>query len=378
MVRSGISYWEADSWYDNQDYVIVGSGIVGLTTALYLREAFPSARILIVDRGHLPTGGSTKNAGFLCFGSVGELIANINLHDEEQVIQIIKRRIEGLILLREITDGEDIGYKNCGGYEVSTSVSIMESLVTHLPYLNDLIHEHFGSKETFRLTNHSIGKLAKTQILNQYEGSIHTGKLISTLIRKCHIDKIAFLQSTEIESITAYQDQQVLHSNRGEITSKAVICCTNAFTDKLISDVNIRPHRNQVILTSPLNHNLPESCFHHDEGYLYFRPIGNRLLIGGARNKYATTEATDRFGNTTELTEYLRKWIRSNLVPNQPVDIEMQWSGILGTGSNLHPIVKQVRSNVYVAARMNGMGVAIGTKVGKDVVNLIVSDVNLT
>jgi glycine/D-amino acid oxidase-like deaminating enzyme len=374
MVRKGISYWEADSWYDNHDYVIIGSGIVGLTTALYLREAFQSARILIVDRGHLPTGGSTKNAGFLCFGSVGELIANINLHNEDQVIQIIKRRIEGLNLLREITEGEDIGYKNCGGYEVSTSQAEMDNLCKHLPYLNDLIYEHFGSTDTFSLTNHTIGELAGTQIFNQYEGSIHTGKLISTLIRKCYAHKIAFLQSTEVESFETDQDKQVLQTNRGGITSENIICCTNAFTDQLVSDVDIQPQRNQVILTSPLDHNLPESCFHCDEGYLYFRPIGKKLLIGGARNRFASAEATDSFGNTTELTEYLRRWVSTNLVPNQPIDIEMQWSGILGTGADLHPIVQQVRPSVYVAARMNGMGVAIGTKVGKDVVNLIISE----
>ena len=375
MIRKGISYWEADSWYDNQDYVIIGSGIVGMTTALYLRETFPSARILIVDRGHLPTGGSTKNAGFLCFGSVGELIANITQYDEAQVIQILKRRIEGLHLLREITNGEDIGYQNCGGYEVSANEEDIDHLFTHIPKLNDLIEEHFGSIDTFSLTNHTIGGLAKTQIFNQYEGSIHTGKLITSLMRKCHTNKITFLQSTEVESIKTNQDQQTLQTNRGVITGKTVICCTNAFTDKLIEGIDIQPQRNQVILTAPLKHNLPASCFHVDEGYLYFRPIGNRILIGGARNRFASAEATDKLDNTTELTNYLRQWVNINLTPNQDVKIEMQWSGILGTGAGLHPIVEEVRPNVYVAARMNGMGVAIGTKVGRDVVDLIVSEV---
>jgi len=194
-------------------------------------------------------------------------------------------------------------------------------------------------------------------------------------MRKCHTNKITFLQSTEVESIKTNQDQQTLQTNRGVITGKTVICCTNAFTDKLIEGIDIQPQRNQVILTAPLKHNMPASCFHVDEGYLYFRPIGNRILIGGARNRFASAEATDKLDNTTELTNYLRQWVNINLTPNQDVKIEMQWSGILGTGAGLHPIVEEVRPNVYVAARMNGMGVAIGTKVGRDVVDLIVSEV---
>ena len=69
-----LSYWELKNWFSNVDFTIVGSGIVGLHCALNLREKFPKSKILILEKGVLPQGASTKNAGFACFGSISEII----------------------------------------------------------------------------------------------------------------------------------------------------------------------------------------------------------------------------------------------------------------------------------------------------------------
>ncbi|MCB0474753.1 MAG: NAD(P)-binding protein, partial [Flavobacteriaceae bacterium] len=46
-----LSYWEIKSWFTGVDFTVVGSGIVGLNTALYLKERYPKAKILILEKG---------------------------------------------------------------------------------------------------------------------------------------------------------------------------------------------------------------------------------------------------------------------------------------------------------------------------------------
>ena len=46
-----LSYWEYDTWLSNVDFTIIGSGIVGLNCALRLKEKFPKAKVLILERG---------------------------------------------------------------------------------------------------------------------------------------------------------------------------------------------------------------------------------------------------------------------------------------------------------------------------------------
>ena len=106
-----LSYWELKNWFSNVDYTIVGSGIVGLHCALNLRERFPESKILVLEKGILPQGASTKNAGFACFGSLSEIIDDLKSHTQEEVIQLVQKRKLGLELLRKRLGDSVIDYK---------------------------------------------------------------------------------------------------------------------------------------------------------------------------------------------------------------------------------------------------------------------------
>ena len=85
-----LSYWEKKEWFSNIDFTIVGSGIVGLNTAINLRKKYPKAKIVVLERGVLPHGASTKNAGFACFGSISEILSDLKSHSEDEVLQLIE------------------------------------------------------------------------------------------------------------------------------------------------------------------------------------------------------------------------------------------------------------------------------------------------
>ena len=74
------SYWELREWFSDIDFTVFGSGIVGLNCAMELKKKHPKARVLLLEKGMLPQGASTKNAGFACFGSLSELIDDLNTH----------------------------------------------------------------------------------------------------------------------------------------------------------------------------------------------------------------------------------------------------------------------------------------------------------
>ncbi|CAN5175283.1 hypothetical protein BH23BAC1_BH23BAC1_40990 [soil metagenome] len=59
-----LSIWEHQSFL-KYDFIVIGAGIVGLSTAISLRELNPKASILILERGVLPIGASTKMRALL-------------------------------------------------------------------------------------------------------------------------------------------------------------------------------------------------------------------------------------------------------------------------------------------------------------------------
>ena len=79
-----LSYWEQKNYLD-YDLVVVGAGIVGLSTAIRYKEKFPQRSVLVMERGVFPTGASIRNAGFACFGSVTEILDDLKYMTPEQV-----------------------------------------------------------------------------------------------------------------------------------------------------------------------------------------------------------------------------------------------------------------------------------------------------
>ena len=87
-----LSYWEQKEWLQNIDFTIVGSGIVGLSTAVFLKKRFPKSKILVLEKGILPQGASTKNAGFACFGSLSEILEDLKSHSVDEVLSLLKSK----------------------------------------------------------------------------------------------------------------------------------------------------------------------------------------------------------------------------------------------------------------------------------------------
>ena len=108
------SFWENQSYFNNLDLIIIGSGIVGLSTAISFKEKHKKAKILILEKGILPYGASTKNAGFACFGSVSELLSDLKKNDEDTVWNTVEMRIKGLELLKKRLGEKNIDFKEYG------------------------------------------------------------------------------------------------------------------------------------------------------------------------------------------------------------------------------------------------------------------------
>ncbi|MDZ4147836.1 MAG: FAD-dependent oxidoreductase [Flavobacteriaceae bacterium] len=141
------SYWELKTWFRNVDFAVIGSGIVGLNAALHLRKLHPKSKIVVLERGLLPNGASTKNAGFACFGSLSELISDLKTHSEDEVFQLVKKRFDGIALLRETLGDETIGYKNHGGYEyfLEKDKDTFSACNDDFSKINGLLHPIFRS-----------------------------------------------------------------------------------------------------------------------------------------------------------------------------------------------------------------------------------------
>ena len=368
-----LSYWERTTYFEGIDLLIVGAGIVGLSTAIAVKKKYPQWKIVIVERGYLPSGASTKNAGFACFGSPSELFEDLKTIPENQVWETFNARYSGLKTLFELVDPLKIEYNACGSYDLlrTNDEDIDPDFIA---YLNNESQKITKKEKTYLIENDPNRKFGfrglKTAYFNSVEGSINTGKLIEQLHQKAIQAGISILFGMECQKYDATKDGVLITLSIGEMKVDRLIICSNGFAAQLV-DEDVIPARAQVLITKPIPNLSLNSTFHMDKGYYYFRSINNRILLGGGRNLDINGETTTDLATTEHIQTALQNILDEIIMPNQDVEIDYSWSGIMGVGKSKQPIVKKIADNVYVGIRMGGMGVAIGAAVGQQLSELI-------
>lgn len=368
------SFWENDTWFSEIDFAVIGSGIVGLNCALNLRKRFPTSKIVIFERGMLPSGASTKNAGFACFGSISEILSDLSTHSEAEVVQLVAERVAGLKLLRSTLGDGQIDYQEYGGYEIFTNQhkELLETCISKIGYINQLLKPIFNENIFSERQNHfGFQNIQSTLIYSRFEGQIDTGKMMLGLIQKAWAANILILNSSEITHILDDGNRVSLQINAIEdIWAKKVFIATNGFAKQFLEE-DVNPARAQVVVTKPVENLKIKGTFHLDNGYYYFRNIGDRILFGGGRNLDFETEETSEMDLTPLIQNKLEELLKTVILPNEPFEIERRWSGIMGVGKKKKPIVKMISPNIFCGVRLGGMGVAIGSSIGNQLSGLI-------
>jgi len=375
-----MSIWEQETFYTPQDVVIVGSGFVGLWCAFQLKKRKPKLKITIVDRGVIPTGASTRNAGFACFGSLSEVVYDAQTMGSEKMLQLVEMRYKGLERIQKYFDDDMIDFELCGGYELYDYADKFstEQVQQNIEYINSLFKPITKKKKTYKLVDEFIQSFGfeKTRHLvkNNLEGYLHSGKLIQALLSKVQGMGVQVFTQTGINSFKNTGSKIELQTTQQfNLSTTQLLICTNAFAKDLLPGEDVIPARGQVLLTSPIEKLPWKGTFHSDEGFYYFRNLGKKVLLGGARNKAFEDERTTDLTTSDFIQSQLEKYLDEVVLPNfkGKYTIENRWAGIMAMGSEKMPIVKEVEPNVFCCVRMSGMGVALAPIVSQQVADIM-------
>ena len=368
------SYWEQQTWFANVDFAIVGSGIVGLNAAITIKRKHPTAKVLVIERGILPQGASTKNAGFACFGSLSEILSDLKRHSAEEVVSLVKMRYEGLQLLRKNLGDATIDYQQHGSYELFTNQDeLFEQCAGRLQEVNTMLYPIFNDDVFSICSNHfQFNNVANNYVFNQFEGQIDTGKMMHSLLRLAQSEGVLVLNNITVTAVDSDHAGAIVSLDSGmRFTAKKVCVATNGFASQLLEE-SVQPARAQVLVTKPIKNLHIKGTFHLDEGYYYFRNIHDRVLFGGGRNLDFKGEETTDMKTTALIQDELERLLKTVILPETPFEVDQRWTGIMGVGEQKNAIIKQVSAHVYCGVRMGGMGVAIGSLVGKELAELVI------
>ena len=372
------SFWEQDAMQD-ADCIVVGAGLIGLLTALEWRDAHPDDTIMVLERGLLPNGASSRNAGFACFGSLTELLSDIDAVGSDATAALVAQRWRGLSRLRARVGDAAMAFENLGGYELLTESQL--PALAHVAAVNRLLQPLFGA-EVFELdrpglASRGFGPQIHALVKNRFESQIHSGKLMRALAKQAAAAGIEIHTGATVEAIDETGDLVELRVRASHPAGESSLpngptmrfraprvgICTNGLTAALLPAIGITPARGQIIVTEPITDLAWSGCHHFDEGYYYFRNVGNRVLLGGARNRDFEGERSTDLITTDLIQATLQTMLEQVILPGRSVRIEHRWAGLMGFTADKQPVVRKVSPNVVLGFGCNGMGVALGADI---------------
>ncbi len=365
-----LSFWEKNIFEQTYDVGIIGAGFAGSWLAYELLLINPKLKIIILEKGILPHGASTKNAGFACFGSPSELLENIKEKGLDSTITLTEKRYKGVRKIKEAF-GTRIDFNECSSYELFENIQEYQSTLENLNDLNNALQKTLGIENHFKVSKTVIEtfgfKRFNKAFENAQEGSIHSYKLL-----------MALHQAIQSMGGVLYFNQAVSHfeenadivklttAGLGNINVRHLAVCTNAFTNDILPDLNIAPGRGQMVVTKPISRLKIDGTFHFYKGYFYFRNHENRILFGGGRNLAMKEETTKEFGENHALIDVLNSYLKTHILPNIAFEIDYSWSGIMAFNQEKTPISKIISPSLSYNVCMNGMGVALTPTLGEE------------
>lgn len=95
---------------------------------LFLKKKRPGAQIAILEEEHCRRS-QHKNAGFSCFGSPSELLANVDNIGWQTTLELTENRFQGIQIIKTFF-GNTIDYNPCGASELFW---MKKNLRLHIP-----------------------------------------------------------------------------------------------------------------------------------------------------------------------------------------------------------------------------------------------------
>lgn len=370
------SFWINSIYKQTFDILVIGNGFTGMQVALQLKLTYPNQSIAIADQYYISKGASLRNAGFACFGSASEILDDIESSKNKQdVYDLVAMRYQGLQYLQE--DFADFDYFQGNAHEVflETETAQYNHCLAQLDEVNTNMKTITGLDQTYTTEKQHFNHSFQTHsIVNSLEGHLNTGKLYHQMQQKVIANGVFWIADFKVSSVTEKSPFHITSEKQEILKAHKVVSCINAFTPDIISNAPMSPARGQIMVTKPLQSNPLKGILHANKGYIYARDLGDRILIGGARDIDLKTEETYHCEENKKITSYLLDFVNHKLLKNEETTIDTTWSCIMGMSPDKggKPIIKEEQPGFWSCYRLGGMGVALSSVLARKVAEQVI------
>jgi gamma-glutamylputrescine oxidase len=337
---------------DRVDVLVVGGGITGVSLLHHLaRRGFDAA---LVERSHLASGASGRNAGFLLAGVADNYAEAVQALGRSRARDIWSLTIENHDRTVEAFGTQPVGHRRNGSAILASGPKEAARLEESAQLL---------SEDGFEAT--WDGRC----LTNPRDGEVNPAALVGALARLG--PPAAIREGVNVTAIEAAKGDVTVHAGSASCHAGIVILATNAYSPLLAPQVAIKPVRAQMLASEPIAERVCDLPTYSHFGYRYWRQLASgEVLVGGWRDTTPDTE----IGYDDQPTAAIQVQLDAQLARMRAgARVTNRWAGTMGFTESGLPIVGLVEGlpNVYVCAGYNGHGMGFAFMSAKQLVEML-------
>jgi len=329
--------------------LVIGGGITGVSLLHHLGKQGIDA--VLVERNHLASGASGRNAGFLLAGVADCYAEAVRIFGRSRARDIWHMTMENHVEEIEAVKGQEIGHRRLGSITLASGEKEALQLAESAQLLSE---DGFDCDwDGRRLTNPSDGEVTPSLLVGAFARQAARGSV---------------REGVEVTAIEPGGGDVLVRADDAECRAGCVILATNAYTPQLLPQVPITPRRAQMLASEPERATLCEQPTYSNFGYRYWRqmPTGE-VLVGGWRDAAYETEVGYDERPTAAIQAHLEAHLRHLGADGE---VTHRWAGTMGFTESGLPLVGPVdgMANVYLCAGYNGHGMGFAFMSAKQLV----------
>jgi len=322
---------------ERADILVIGGGITGTSLLHHLRARGMNG--VLVERAHIASGASGRNAGFLLAGVADNYADAVRAYGRSRARTIWQMTLENHDTMIEAVAGQDVDHRRLGSATLASGEEEAESLAESAQLLSE---DGFEAGWDGR------------RLINPRDGEVNPASTVGALARLAKAGAIR--EGVNVTAVEASSSDVLVHADGAECRAGCVILATNAYTPLLLPQIAIQPRRAQMLASGPDASHLCDLPTYSHFGYRYWRqlPTGE-VLVGGWRDTAYDEEVGYEELPTDKIQAHLDVQLKRM---GAEAAVTHRWAGTMGFTDSGLPLVGPVEGmpGIYTCAGFNGHG----------------------
>ena len=351
------------------DAVIVGAGYTGLAAARHLARA--GASVVVVERGHVAFGASSRNGGQVLTGLKLDPHTLVSRYGESRARLLFDAACESIARLEALVREESIAceYERTGHIQAAWKPAHFAQfrkdqalLARVFDHRVELVSESEQRRELGSSAYHGL-------LVDERSGSLNPARYAHGLAAAARRAGACVVTGTEVTAIRRDGDLYRIETSAGVVRAQDVLVATNGYTDRAAPALQRRlvPIGSYIVATAPLSAAAAASvlpnrrvAFDSKNFLYYFRITSDRRLLFGGRAEFRRPDANA----THRAASILRAGIARVFPDLANETIEYSWGGNVAFTRDQLPHAGKL-DGMYFAGGYCGHGVAMATYLGE-------------